>query len=755
MTKPISLIVCIVLAGAMAWAASRAPAPGPDLLGQFSAKRAMADVLMIAARPHPIGSADHDRVRDYVVRRFAGLGLQTMLWRGQALERDGTAEAFIEGGPVQDVLAILPGASRTAPAVAVMAHYDSVPSSPGAADDAVGVAAALEVARQLKAAGRPDRDVVFLITDGEEAGLLGARAFFAGNPLARRLGAVINMESAGGGGRAYMFETGPANGAMIDVYRRATPHPSASSLTGYVYAHMDNDTDFTVSKRLGIAGFNYAFFGRPFDYHAASSTPGVTEAGSLQHIGEQVLAAARGLAFASALPPQEADPVYQDLLGGVLIAYPAQAGWLVILAAAVLGAAALAVAFRREPLRALDAARGALALILCFGLAVGLLWLMRALTGVPAGFVQEKALTARFALYEGTLAAAGLASALLSFGVMGFGSTRYWSGFAGGFLLVLVLAATLQAEAPLVAFLLAWPLLAASAIAVVLALGWQGERTRRAAVVLAVLVCPLPLAETFHLAHGLVLAVGAGIPEVLALPTLIAGLVLFPLLWPTQERRIPICALVALAIAFGLVMVIRVTDPWSARHPRPTQALYVADLDSGGFFRASPLPPADPWTRGVLAADGAVIGRADLRPIASNTFAAPAHPVAVDRPQATLVREASGQTSVRLISAGPARQLLLDVKADGAISNLTINGLAAAPSAGAGWTHIVWDAPDQGGLTVSFTAPDGLLQARYGALTDGWPGDARPLPRRPPNAMPWMNSDATVVIGSVPGAAAP
>ena len=751
MARSISLIACIVLAGAIAWAASRTPSPAPERPGQFSAQRAMADVQAIGARPHPIGSADHDHVRDYLVRRFAGLGLQTTVWRGQALERDlGGREAFIEGGTVQDIIAILPGASHTLPAVAVMAHYDSVPSSPGAADDSVGVAAALEIAGKLQSLGQPDRDVIFLITDGEEAGLLGARAFFAGHPLARRIGAVLNMESAGGGGRAYMFETGPANGAMIDLYRRATATPSASSLTGYVYSLMDNDTDFTVSKRLGIAGFNFAFFGRPFDYHAASSTPAVTEAGSLQHIGDQVLAAARALAFTAALPARRADPVYQDLLGVVLIAYPIWAGWLILAGAAGLSALALARAFRQEPLRALDAARGALALLLSFVLAAGLLWVTRALTGASADFVLGKALMARFGLYEAALAAACAATALLSFKLMGGGAARYWSAFAGGFLFILLLAAALQAVAPLVGFLLAWPLLAAAAVAVVLAWGWKGERTRPAALAIAALLCILPLAETFHLAHVLVLAVGAGIPEVLALPTLIAVLLLFPLLWPTGERGTPALCLGALAIALGLALFIRVADPWSARHPRPTQALYVADFDTGGFFRVSPLRPRDAWTHAVLAADGGPEASRDLLPFAFHVAAAPARPVSIAGPKAAMVRDAAGRVTIRLAPGGPGRQLRLDVQAAGAISGLTVNGLATAPSTGASWTHIVWDAPPPEGIIVTFTAPAGALQARYGQLTDGWPPDARPLPPRPPDAMPWMNTDATAVVGSVP-----
>jgi hypothetical protein len=79
-------------------------------------------------------------------------------------------------------------AIRALPAVLVMSHYDSVHNSPGAADDSLGAAAALEIARALKAGPQPARDVIFLFTDGEEAGLLGAEAFFARDPLLRPCG---------------------------------------------------------------------------------------------------------------------------------------------------------------------------------------------------------------------------------------------------------------------------------------------------------------------------------------------------------------------------------------------------------------------------------------------------------------------------------------------------------------------------------------------------------------------------------------
>ena len=62
------------------------------------------------------------------------------------------------------------------PALVLTAHYDSVEASPGFGDDGIGVAVWLEVAHLLKQQP-PTQPVVFLLTDGEETGLLGAQAF--------------------------------------------------------------------------------------------------------------------------------------------------------------------------------------------------------------------------------------------------------------------------------------------------------------------------------------------------------------------------------------------------------------------------------------------------------------------------------------------------------------------------------------------------------------------------------------------------
>jgi len=80
-------------------------------------------------------------------------------------------------GTIANIIARLKG-KGDGKAILVIGHYDTVPSSPGAADNGYSVAAMLETLRRLRAGGPLDNDVITLFSDGEELGLLGARALF-------------------------------------------------------------------------------------------------------------------------------------------------------------------------------------------------------------------------------------------------------------------------------------------------------------------------------------------------------------------------------------------------------------------------------------------------------------------------------------------------------------------------------------------------------------------------------------------------
>jgi hypothetical protein len=753
MLRTAALVGCLVVAGVLAWAASRTPAPlaanAPPLL--FSAERAYADIEQIGVKPHPSGSAEHDRVRDYLLARCKAMGLETHIQAGEAVTHVGYANAlFIEGGDDQDVVCVLPGRDRSGPAIALMAHYDTVPGSPGAADDSANVAVELEIARAIQASGVQPRDVVFLFTDGEEGGSIGARLFFNTDPLARRIGAVINMEAEGSGGRAIMFETGRHDGPTVGLFRRTADNPTASSLAGYLYAHMPNGTDFTVTRDLGYPGLNFAYLGEQFDYHSPSSTPPTVQLGSVQHMGQQVLSATRGLLTAKALPGKGADAVYDDLMGGVVIAYPALLGWLILFADGAILYYAFRKAFRLEPFGWFSGFRGAAAIALILPVAGVLLYLMRRGTGAPSTFAEEKALLAQFGLYEAGLGAACLAGLLLTFLFVGMGRSRFWSAFAGACALGMAMALALQVLAPPAAFVLTWPLLFVGAIAWLLADRWDGERLKPSALVFVAALATPVVAQLIYIGHPIALAVGADLPFVLATPVMIAALALFPLLWPAREDRpaLAICAFALLGLVF-LDLYLRLFAPWSPRHPRPIEVVYVEEANRGRFLRASPLPELEPWTKSILEADGAPIRLMSLAPFAQQAYVGPGWPVSVPRFDILEIRKHQKTTTLRITPGGESRDVYLEMQSSTPITGMTINGLKGSDELKPDVLMVVrWHAARQP-LTFFFNSPLGTtFKIRYAEVIDGWPSDAPPLQKLPDDAMAWADSGSTVVVGA-------
>jgi hypothetical protein len=202
----------------------------------FSAERAMKHVVAFAQRPHPTGTAEHDRVRDYLVAQLRNLGLEP-----QIQSATGVGTRYADAGRVQNILARMPGRNSGGSAVFLVAHYDSVEAGPGAADDGAGSAAILETVRALRAGAPLLHDVIVLFTDGEESDLLGAAAFVREHPWAKDVAMVLNFEARGTTGRSLMFETGLGNLDTVRVLR-TVPGVTAGSVFTTIYRTMPNDT---------------------------------------------------------------------------------------------------------------------------------------------------------------------------------------------------------------------------------------------------------------------------------------------------------------------------------------------------------------------------------------------------------------------------------------------------------------------------------------------------------------------------------
>jgi hypothetical protein len=315
-------------------------------VSRFSAARAREIQARLYSEgvPHTIGTASQKRIRERILEELARMGYAPTLDERFVCSRDAAC------AQVSNILAELPG-TVTGKSVLLAAHYDSVGAGPGASDDGMGVAAILEVARILKSEPPRRNSVMFLIDDGEEAGLLGAEAFASFHPWARRVGAVVNVEARGTSGASLLFETSDDNAWLINLAGSALPHPVTSSVFYTVYKWLPNDTDLTVFKAHGLAGINFACIGSVSHYHTPLDNLANASLATLQHHGENALAMARALAQTDLDAPHRGNAVFFDLLGAAIVRWPDEASVPLAAATVVLIAASIWLRVHRQTLR--------------------------------------------------------------------------------------------------------------------------------------------------------------------------------------------------------------------------------------------------------------------------------------------------------------------------------------------------------------------------------------------------------------------
>ncbi|MDX6222955.1 MAG: hypothetical protein QOD91_2009 [Frankiales bacterium] len=177
------------------------------LRGRVDAARISSDVERLASprnrRWHP---AAMEAAEDHVLAELAAAGWRveahpfTAPLRVASNDRGDLSTPLLRIRPYRGLAGVNLVArhprSAGGPAVVVGAHLDTVRHSPGADDNASGVAAVLEIARLLDGLDRPPA-VVLAVFDLEELGLVGAAQ------VARRLSAdgavagMIGLESVG------------------------------------------------------------------------------------------------------------------------------------------------------------------------------------------------------------------------------------------------------------------------------------------------------------------------------------------------------------------------------------------------------------------------------------------------------------------------------------------------------------------------------------------------------------------------------
>jgi hypothetical protein len=312
-------------------------------------------------------------------------------------------------------------------------------------------------------------------------------------------------------------------------------------------------------------------------------------------------------------------------------------------------------------------------------------------------------------------------------------------------MLGIALAIVVQALAPVAAFVVAWPLLAASIAAVASSLS---ARRGVAALAVVALLAALGVGWIGNLAHFFYLALD--LVELLGGPMLLAALLLWPLAQPDEGA--PPARLVGpilLVAGLAVLVAVRVANPYDARHPQVSYVGYYVDQDTGKAWRFSNTPDLSPWASQVLTADGGKIVKLTHWSLRAPVDAAPAPVLSMPAPQISLTRQVDGNLLLHAAPPPGARSLQLTLQPNTAAFVAQLAGvprhLALPPG---GKTVVQWSAAPQGFDLVIHPGGPGALQVGYVARTDGWPSGLKPLPKRPADLMAFGDSDSASVAGT-------
>ncbi len=706
---------------------------------EFSAARAVTRLSRFATQSHPIGSDENKRARDYLCEALRGLGAEVHV--------EHTVGCFSRGrnmraGLVHNIVATIRGAASQR-AVMLVAHYDSVPEGPGAADDGAGVIAILETLRALKNGTPLKNDLIVLLSDGEEAGLLGASAFAADHPdLAARVGVAVNLEARGSSGPALMFETSENNGWLIREFVRTAPYPTASSLMYSVYKLLPNDTDFTPLKRAGLAGFNFAFMEKFQDYHSRLDSTKNLDPRSVQHMGANVLALAQHFGNATFPDQAERDVIYFNWFGHWLVAYPVWLSWLFAFLGLAIFAAFFALTRSEIKISHLVAGCGSFILLLIVIGATSLLawYALTFLAGHPA---QVGDTWSNGLIFLGTLILGITSGVSLLVWLETKLETRNLC--LGQILAGLVLTILVIKLLPGGSYVVQWPIFFG-----LLALIVSGRSKLGALLSAPALLILVPLIYLFFVALDLnVASIGAAV--LLLTILLAAALPLFlSLVRPLLRSAILLLLLASACLTFGAIL-----SGSEAKHPRRDTIAYSLNADQNKAQWISYDAAPDRWTsqflgphpsKGVNAEftigwdRSCLAGDAAIQPLPA--------------PTASVVQDS--------IENG-ARVLTLHVKSDREATALLVRLPSDVKIQSATWTTCTQQLGDQGNSTTPWylrfdgLPPEGIdLQLRFVAQASVklWVGDSSfGLPQlsgqsyseRPPEMMAGPGSDVTLV----------
>ena len=721
----VSLAILLVLAWfSSSFQTSPSPLPASAADSVFSSARAMTHLVRIASDAHPPGSPAHGRVREYLLEQLRGLGNEPTVQTTTSFARGGFTP---RAATIRNVVARIPGSDPGGRAVLVTAHYDSREIARGAGDDGSGVVTILEALRALGERAQLRNDLIVLITDAEELGLLGARAFVDEHPWMDDVVLVVSIEMRGGGGPSMMFETGADNGWVIDALREADPYPVANSVSYEIYRRMSNDTDFTPFKEAGKQGLNFAGLGRAHVYHQVYDSPENFSEATLQHHGAHALAMLQHFGDAELATVNAPDVSYISVPILGLVTYGPLWIWLLGFLA-VVGWVLTLMAGKRSGSRT----SGVLV-----GVAASVVYL--AAVGAAAFYLvswRSGAHPEAGVLHAGVFHSEGwyvlaIVSIAFTLAAVILGLLRRWFTLTelvvGALFLPVALAAVATVMFPMAAMNFQWPALAgcvgALAVAGVPKRGRMGFLRWFLAVLAAlpVVVVFTPLTESVWLAMGLDLA------PVVAVLAGLALIMLLPVLDVAREPNGWWAPLAGLVAAGAFLAVGMSTATPSAERPAPSTLVYAMDRETGSaYWGTDPSrDDSDPGTRWAVEVAGPFGAApepatsespgplADFSPRSVRYALAAGDPIDVPPPTLAVVADStvpSGMLRVTVTSEIGAEMMLLRFGEDGP-RLVALNG-RSLPGGGHPSRIEHWGTAD-GGVVLDFEQPAGVGELRF------------------------------------------
>jgi hypothetical protein len=630
------------------------PADAPAT--EFSAQRAMEDVRVIAREPHPMGSREHEEVADYIVGRLEELGLSPQVQETTSLRYDD--EGFhgdqVHAGRLKNIIALIPGTDNTSEAVLLVSHYDSMPTTPAAADGGVSTATLLETVRAIQAGPPPKNDVIVYIGDADVNGVLGPIAFHQ-HPWSRDIGVGFAFEGIGPSGPSALVYEG--QGVPVrDVYSSLQKpdlevYPSAQNgwwlgqalevLPRPLVVLPLNSTPFAgaLSPELGLlqvgtgaAGLGFGQFRGSYAYHTILDNPDRLNPRSLQDQGQNALSLARhfgDLPLGQANRNQSAPLVAFNILPGQVVSYPSTWALPLAVAIALLLVVVLVLGLWRRRLKVSA---------LLLGLLIFVVSLVGTVVVTALGWKIGVALNPAYRVWMGrgyygadwrllflALLTLAFVAALYLLARRSIRATRDGEGVAAGALVVLVALAVLTGLwVPSLSYIFAWPTLAGilvlgfGMLAPVRAReGWPRVAVLGLTAFVPILLFVPPIYVLYTFLSVPLTGPGGPVPPVVAAFVLLAmmlGALLAHLLYFLDGRRslfVP-SAFAALALVFLAVELL--SSRFDASHPRPDYVQYRLDADTKEATWISDTNPPDAWTEQFFD-EGYTSGRMAFAPV--------------------------------------------------------------------------------------------------------------------------------------------